>query len=405
MRQLMASNKGSLMELGVSPIITSGLVLQLMQGSKLIEVNNNLKQDRQLFQGTTKLLGLCITLGSAGAYVLMGNYGAIKEIGWGNAILIVSQLFAAGTLVILLDELLTKGYGLGSGISLFIGTNSCETVIWKAFSPTTINAGSGSQMEGAILALFHLLMNKADKGAALVEAFTRTDLPNLCNLIATVFVFCLVVYFQGWRVDLQVKYQKYRGQSTNYPIKLFYTSNMPIILSSALISNLYFISSLLHSRYSASILVRLLGCWDEKTHRPIAGIAWLVSPPDGVYDAIIHWYRTIIYALYCIFSCAWFSTLWIDICGSSSRDIAKQFRDQGMVVKGHRDMSTKAHLDRYIPVAAGFGGACIGALQIISDFTGAIGSGTGILLAVTIIYQYYEMLSKEGLAKENMMVE
>ena len=75
------------------------------------------------------------------------------------------------------------------------------------------------------------------------------------------------------------------------------------------------------------------------------------------------------------------------------------------MVKGHRDQSTKAHLDRYIPVAAGFGGACIGLLQIISDFTGAIGSGTGILLAVTIIYQYYEMLSKEGLAKENMMVE
>jgi preprotein translocase subunit SecY len=45
------------------------------------------------------------------------------------------QLFFAGILVICLDELLQKGYGLGSGISLFIATNICESIIWKAFSP------------------------------------------------------------------------------------------------------------------------------------------------------------------------------------------------------------------------------------------------------------------------------
>lgn len=49
----------------------------------------------------------------------------------------------AGLIVLLLDELLQKGYGLGSGISLFIATNICETIVWKAFSPTTINTGRG----------------------------------------------------------------------------------------------------------------------------------------------------------------------------------------------------------------------------------------------------------------------
>jgi protein transport protein SEC61 subunit alpha len=52
-------------------------------------------------------------------------------------------------------------------------------------------------------------------------------------------------------------------------------------------------------------------------------------------------------------------------------------------------------LNRYIPTAAAFGGACIGALTIVADFLGAIGSGTGILLAVTIIYQYFEIVYKE----------
>jgi protein transport protein SEC61 subunit alpha len=53
-------------------------------------------------------------------------------------------------------------------------------------------------------------------------------------------------------------------------------------------------------------------------------------------------------------------------------------------------------LRRYIPTAAAFGGLCIGALSVFADFMGAIGSGTGILLAVTTIYQYFEVFVKES---------
>merc|ERR1711904_631844 len=141
--------------------------------------------------------------------------------------------------VIVLDELLQKGYGLGSGISLFIATNICETIVWKAFSPTTINTGRGTEFEGAVIALFHLLITRSDKIRALKEAFYRQNLPNV---LATVLVFIIVIYFQGFRVDLPVKSQKQRGQSGSYPIKLFYTSNIPIILQTALVSNLYFFS-------------------------------------------------------------------------------------------------------------------------------------------------------------------
>lgn len=64
--------------------------------------------------------------------------------------------------------------------------------------------------------------------------------------------------------------------------------------------------------------------------------------------------------------------------------------------QGHRDSSVMHELNRYIPTAAAFGGMCIGALTVVADFMGAIGSGTGILLAVTTIYQYFETFVKES---------
>merc|ERR1719449_201629 len=137
--------------------------MQLLAGSRIIDVDQSLKEDRALFGGAQKLVGMLITLGEAVAYVLSGMYGEISELGAGKAILIIIQLFIAGVIVIVLDELLQKGYGLGSGISLFIATNICETIVWKAFSPTTINTGKGTEFEGAIIALFHLLISKGDK--------------------------------------------------------------------------------------------------------------------------------------------------------------------------------------------------------------------------------------------------
>merc|ERR1719293_245463 len=171
------------------------------------------------------MVGFVITIGQAMAYVVSGMYGDVTEIGLFRASLIVLQLFLATLVVCCLDELLSKGYGFGSGISLFIATNICESIVWKAFSPTTMNTGQGTQFEGAVIALFHLLVSQSDKIGALKMAFYRQNAPNITSLFATVLVFFVVIYFQGFRIDLQVKNTKVRGQSGAYPIKLFYTSN------------------------------------------------------------------------------------------------------------------------------------------------------------------------------------
>lgn len=94
-------------------------------------------------------------------------------------------------------------------------------------------------------------------------------------------------------------------------------------------------------------------------------------------------------------SCAAFSKTWIEISGQSPRDVAKQLRNNHMYFKGYREQSLLSVLDTYIPTAAALGGVCIGMLTIFADFLGAIGSGTGILLAVTIIYHMWETVHKE----------
>ncbi|KAF7803267.1 protein transport protein Sec61 subunit alpha-like [Senna tora] len=382
MRVILASNRGTVMELGITPIVTSGLVMQLLAGSKIIEVDNSVREDRALLNG----------VGEAVAYVLSGMYGSVGQLGVGNAILIIVQLCFAGIVVICLDELLQKGYGLGSGISL-------ENIIWKAFSPTTINSGRGAEFEGAVIGLFHLLITRTDKVRALREAFYRQNLPNVTNLLATVLIFLIVIYFQGFRVVLPVRSKNARGQQGSYPIKLFYTSNMPIILQSALVSNLYFISQLLYRKYSGNFLVNLLGKWKESEYSgqsiPVGGLAYYVTAPASLADMAANPFHALFYLVFMLGACALFSKTWIEVSGSSARDVAKQLKEQQMVMPGHRDSNLQRELNRYIPTAAAFGGMCIGALTVLADFMGAIGSGTGILLAVTIIYQYFETFEKE----------
>lgn len=386
------------MELGISPIVTSGLIMQLLAGAKILEVGDT-PRDRALFNGAQKLFGMVITIGQAIVYVMTGMYGEPSELGAGVCLLIIIQLFCAGLIVLLLDELLQKGYGLGSGISLFIATNICETIVWKAFSPATVNTGRGTEFEGAIIALFHLLATRTDKVRALREAFYRQNLPNLMNLFATVLVFGIVIYFQGFRVDLPIKSARYRGQYSSYPIKLFYTSNIPIILQSALVSNVYIISQMLSAKFAGNFIVNLLGVWNEaggaSRSYPIGGLCYYLSPPESLGQIGTDPVHALLYICFMLGSCAFFSKTWIDVSGSSAKDVAKQLKEQQMVMRGHREKSMIHELNRYIPTAAAFGGLCIGALSVLADFMGAIGSGTGILLAVTIIYQYFEIFVKE----------
>ncbi|KAI9501082.1 translocon subunit [Coemansia spiralis] len=399
MRVILASNRGTLMEFGITPIITSGMIMQLLAGAQIISVDYSLREDRALFSGAQKLFAMLITFGSATVAVMTGQYGDPKSLGAGICLLLIIQLFVAGVIVILLDEMLQKGYGLGSGINLFIATNICEDIVWKSLSPLTVNNGKGPEFEGAIIAFFHLLFVRSNKFKAVFEALTRSSLPNLTNLVATALVFAVVIYLQGFRVEIPVKSARFRGHRASFPIKLFYTSNMPIMLQSALASNVFMISQLLYRRFPDNLLIKLLGVWEpyqgSSQFFPTSGLAYYMTPPRSFVSTLKDPFHFVLYVAYMLTVCAVLSRAWLDISGSGPRDVARELRDQQTVIAGYRETSMYKELKRIIPTAATVGGVIIGILSISADLLGAIGSGTGILLAVTIIYNYFETFAKE----------
>jgi len=120
-----------------------------------------------------KLFTILITFGQSISYVMSGMYGQPEDLGYFVCFLIGTQLFLTGFMVLMLDEMMSAGFGLGSGISLFIAVNISEDIVWKCFSPVTISSEGGTEFEGCIVAFYHFWMTKGDKLSALRAAFYR----------------------------------------------------------------------------------------------------------------------------------------------------------------------------------------------------------------------------------------
>jgi len=212
-------------------------------------------------------------------------------------------------------------------------------------------------------------------------------------------VVLVVIYFQGFQVNLTLRSKRTRGYTAPFPVKLFYTSNIPIILQTAVVSNLYFFSQVLHRKFRGNFFVGFIGQWQEfdmaGNSAPVGGLAYYISPPRDFTHIQRDPIHFVFYSLFVMGSCAILSRIWIDISGQSPKDVCRQLQEGEMIIEGHREGSMVKYLSRYITTAAAFGGICIGALCIFADVLGAIGSGTGIMLAVTIIYQYFEQIAKE----------
>jgi protein transport protein SEC61 subunit alpha len=405
MRVILASNRGSLMELGTSPIFTSSMIFQVLSGMRIIEVDINVKEDRKLYKLFIKVFAILIAFGEAIACVFSGTYGDVKLIGSLNCFLLIVQLVTAGILVIILDEVLEKGYGIGSGVSLFIVTNICENILWKALSPFTVSNDNGVEYEGAIIAAVHFLTTKKNKVEAIHRSFYRKRVPNLSSLISTFLFFIIIIYLQGIRKEIKINNKHVPGHYFTQKIKLFYCSNTPIILESALVSNLYFISQILYKRYKSFFLIRLLGQWQDVEGGqsiPIGGLAYYISPPRDLVDFLRDPLHSFFYVLFILISCGLFAKTWVELSGKSARDIARNLRENQYFLEGIRENEENIYeqLNKTIPAAATLGGMSIGALTIFADFMGAIGSGTGILLAVTIIYEYFEDFKKDETQKK-----
>jgi protein transport protein SEC61 subunit alpha len=402
MRMMMASNRGTLMDLGISPVITSGMILQMLTTTEILKVNHAVKEDRILYQASQKLIALIMTAGQAVVQVMTGFYGNPSSLGASVCVVLVIQLMFSGIIIILLDELLSKGYGLGSGVNLFIAANVCESILWKALSPKVFNTARGIEFEGCLISLVHLLVVRKNKLSALYEIMFRKNLPNLSCFLSTILVFCVVIYLQGLRVELPMESTQVKGYTGRWPIRLLYSSTMPIILQSYLVSHTSTLSRFLYDRFPNFFLVKLLGVWEMNEKRrvvPISGICYFIYPPDSILDAFRKPIYFTIYLAFMLLSSAFFSRAWIDVSEASQTDVAKQMKNQRMTIRGVREQNVAEYLGKYIPTAAFLGGFFIGMICVFANILDTIGSGTNIILAVSIVWQYFELFTKENLKR------
>lgn len=405
-RMIVASNKGTLMELGVTPLITSSMMTQILSNIDFLGYDSSKRDHRILLKKIEKLFGVIVTILQATVYVMSGMYGPLAEIGPFKGICIVLQLTFSGLLLILMDDMLCSGYGIASngdasgGINLFIACNVCERIMWRAFSPMTYRTSYGDTIvEGAVLAAFHSLLFSPNKYYALRDAFFRSSGPNLFNLISTIGLFVLVIFLQGFRVELPIHSSRVRGVTSSYPIRLFYTSAIPIVLQTAVVANLYVVSQAVHALWPNSFFSLILGRWGSEDafndFVPKTGLAYYASPPLSLIRVLHDPLHALVYTTIVLTTCFLFGRIWLSISGGGPEDLAAQLRSQGFVIKGYRESTMAAVLNRYIPPAAAFGGAAVGGITVLADILGTIGSGTSILLAVNIIHGYFESIIKE----------
>jgi protein transport protein SEC61 subunit alpha len=398
LRVIFASNRGTLMELGIGPIVTAGLILQLLAGSSIIKCDMSNSEDRGLFTSASKVFTIVLTGIQAGAYILSGMYGTSLA---GPTILVIFlQLIVTGVVVMLMDELVQKGWGLGSGISLFIMAGVAQNILWSTFSPPTgLFVGSLSSYLGGQQTL-----------AQWAFGSSGGVYPSLLGLIATIAVFLIVIYLQGIRIELPMSYAGYKGFRSRYPIKLLYVSNLPVIFASALFANVYFFSQLLWAQFGrpapgTNLFFQIIGDYSHNATSgsitPVGGLAYFVTPPRNIQGVIAAPIQAFAYLGIIIVFCAVFSLIWLEVGGLGPQKVAKQLMDSGMQIPGYRRSGRpiEAILKRYIPVVTVLGGIIVGLVAGVSDFLGAFGSGTGILLSVGIIYQYYELLMRERAAE------
>ncbi|MEM2027239.1 MAG: preprotein translocase subunit SecY [Candidatus Bathyarchaeia archaeon] len=395
-RVIFASTRGTLMELGIGPIVTAGLILQLLAASGFIGVDFSDPEDRALFSGASKVLSVIMTIVQASAYLLGGFFGRLEAL---QAAIIFMQLIVAGIIVMLLDEMIQKGWGIGSGISLFILAGVAQRIMLDCFSIWP-SLSEPRKARGIISAMIQTLA----AGESLSSLFIRpADDPSILGLILTVGIFLFCIYAQSVRVEIPVAHARFRGFKGKYPISLLYVSNLPVIFASALFGNIYVIGQILWTNYRNNPTlypwIKLIGDFEytgEYLH-PIGGLAYYVTSPRGFLDVLNDPVRYTVYAVLLIILCVIFSWVWLQVGGLDPRTVAKQLVDAGMQVPGFRrsEKPIEVILKRYIPVVTLLGGFIVGLMAAIADLFGAFGTGTGILLSVGIIYQYYQQIMSE----------
>jgi preprotein translocase subunit SecY len=434
-RAILAGAQFSLMHLGIGPIVTGSIIMQLFTGAKIIKLNLKDDEDKAVYQGTQKLLVIIMILVESVPQVygfmepstkfvdMTGGLMAGHGLGLART-LIVMQLFVGSYLVFLMDEVVSK-WGIGSGISLFIAAGVAQQIFtgslnWHPVDPATDLTPAGTIPK--TIYLFHHMSAAQLTNGGYETIFLRQPNPMVA-LIGTIAIFLFVAYTESSRIELPLAHGGARGARGRYPIKLIYASNIPVILMAALLANVSMFSMLFWSHPSFMNVPVLgnswmLGYYAEGATRPSGGLAYYLSTINGLSDWLLPMLsndylaatgidksrlqigiHVLVYVGVMIGGSILFAKFWIETTNMGPEAVASQIESSGMQIPGFRrdPRVLKRVLERYIPVVTVISGATVGALAALADLIGTVGncSGTGVLLAVGIMIQLYDAIGRE----------
>ena len=430
-RAILAGASGSLMHLGIGPIVTGSIIMQLFTGAKIINLDLQNPKDKEIYQGTQKVLVMVMIIVESVPQVfgfLEPSSAIVGEVGltWAR-MTIITQLAIGSYLVFLMDESVSK-WGIGSGISLFIAAG-----VSQAIFTGTLNwepaPDSGSEVPaGTLPMILWYIKNSStsDLSEGGYEAMLLAPPNPLVALIGTIIVFFIVVYVESSRIELPLAHGKVRGARGRYPIRLIYASNIPVILMAALLANVNMFALLFWSHPGMQTWPWLGRNWmlgafdttDGQNPMPTMGLAYYVNRIAGLQDWFLPlvspdkygeymgdhepWQlllHIVIYMGIMVLGSIVFAKFWIETTNMGPESVAKQIQGSGMQIPGFRrdPRIVEKVLERYIPTVTVFSGAVVGFLAAGADMIGTVGqsSGTGVLLTVGIMIRMYEQIGKE----------
>lgn len=390
---ILGASFGSIISLGIGPIVTAGIVLQLLSGSGILKIDQTTPEGKKTFQGLQKILIIAFIVFESLIFILLGGLSPSAALNPGAfriaQYILIFQIFLGGIIIFYMDQVINK-WGFGSGVSLFIAGGVSAQIVIRTLSPLTtagtIAFGSGQAPVGRVFVFFQSLIAGNPTGAILA----------LAAILATVLVFVMSVYGQAMKVEIPLSFGRIRGHGIRWPLRFMYTSNIPVILVAALLANIQLWARLLENWGRP-----WLGTFSGQT--PISGVVAWIFPPNliervvtGILSVpdILH---SLVYASFMIIGAVVFSIFWVQTAGMDAKSQAKQIMASGLQIPGFRrdERVVERILNRYIMPLTVMGGISVGLLAASADLLGALANGTGILLAVMIIYRLYEEISQQ----------
>jgi|TARA_B100001971_G_C18242452_1_gene571825 preprotein translocase subunit SecY len=405
---ILAAQFGSIISLGIGPIVTASIVLQLLNGSGIVKFDLTKPEGKKMFQGTQKLLAIFFIIFEAAIYIFMGGLspeGFAGVVTQGHALfrplqfILIFQLFLGGMMILFMDEVVSK-WGFGSGISLFIAAGVSQSIFVQAFNwlPGPQGIAGITYSVGAIPALFQSLAAGDPTTAGI----------KIAALISTVLVFVMAVYAQAMKVEIPLSFGRIRGHGIRWPLSFIYTSNIPVILVAALMANMQLWGRLAQNWFGPN----WFAVFNDATGSVTGGFVYWLQSPNIVQNIItgslssFHIGQSLVYMLFMIVGAVIFSIFWVQTAGMDAASQARQMMSSGLQIPGFRkdERVLERLLNRYIWPLTVMGAIAVGFLAATADLTGALSRGTGILLAVMIVYKLYEEIAQQHMMDMNPMM-